>query len=220
MSMPLAAQKYPAPLLQRNRRRAMTLVEAMVSMLLMAMFMLGFLDTFMQSRRLTEGSVMQSAATTLVYGLVEQIKMMEYKNTPLTAIDANQSTDDAFPGPSTKSAPYVRVRISQDQVTWLQCTDSGVVPAPAFAPANLVGLPAASKNTIGPLTPSTTGAKSQPLTLDLWVWVDPFTGPGILDAKSVTIVYAYVLNDGREKKTYINREVFLRMPFKQLNPTS
>jgi Tfp pilus assembly protein PilV len=208
-----------------QRRRALTLVEVMVAMLLMALFLLGFLDTFMQSRRLTESSVIQSAATTLVTGLIEQMKMLNYDDgMPIASTDTDQSLD-AFDPSNAKAAPYIRVRINQDQMTWLQCVNitvpSVILTAPKSAPQSTSdqSLSAAMKNTIGPLPLSTvSGARSQSLTLDIWVWVEAIKAKDVADAKCVTIVYAYNVNLGRNIKTVIKREVFVRAPFTPLRP--
>src|SRR5688572_11317690 len=58
-----------ALLLRGSRRRGLTLVEVMVSLMLLAGVMVCFLAAFMQSRRMTEGSVLNAACTSLVYGL-------------------------------------------------------------------------------------------------------------------------------------------------------
>lgn len=55
----------------------MTLVEIMVAMGVLALAMGGIFAALMQSRRLTEGSVVQGSVLTLVQGYVEQIKNME-----------------------------------------------------------------------------------------------------------------------------------------------
>ncbi len=57
--------------------RAMTLVEVMFAVGVLTLVMGGLLATFMQSRRLTEGSVYQNAALTIVQGYVEQMKNMD-----------------------------------------------------------------------------------------------------------------------------------------------
>ncbi len=57
--------------------RAMTLVEVMFAVGILTLALGGLLATFMQSRRLTEGSVYQNAALTIVQGYIEQIKNMD-----------------------------------------------------------------------------------------------------------------------------------------------
>ena len=61
---------------QRNTR-AMTLFELIFAVGIVTIAVGGIFATFMQSRRLTEGSVYQNAALTIVQGYVEQIKNMD-----------------------------------------------------------------------------------------------------------------------------------------------
>ena len=60
-----------------RRVRALTLVEVMFAVSVLAIAIGGLLATFMQSRRLTEGSVYQNATLTIVQGYIEQIKNMD-----------------------------------------------------------------------------------------------------------------------------------------------
>ncbi len=198
----------------------MTLVEVMVALGIFAAAMLGFLGSFVQSRRVTEGSVMQAAVTSLVYGLVEQMKGLDYKDLlPSTTVDDN--------APAGWPPPYIRVRVNQDRTYWLAtvytpCTPGEephpqaptTTPGPAV-PASSIG---ALDNFIGPLPlSSVTGINSQPLTLNLWVWVDemPDRTRDVNDVKRITIVYTYSFNDGKGIRTIRDREVFIRTRFDQ-----
>lgn len=188
----------------------------MVSMTLLATIMIGFLGTFVQSRRISESSVMHAAASSLIYGIIEQIKGFDYTTLlPSEAVDPNAPTGSA--------PPYIRVRINQDQVFWLQTvyTKAGTAPKaptttpPATATAASLG---AVDNIIGPLPlSSVTGTQSQQLTVHLWVWVDeiPDDTYDVADVKKVTIVYSYQYLDGRTTRTAIDREVFIRTRFDQ-----
>lgn len=198
--------------------RALTLVETMFAMTLMATTLLGFLGAFIQSRRITESSVLHAAATSLVYGIIEQIKTFDYVElVPSTTTDTEQATYDAFPG-SGKAAPYIRVRLNQDQVTWLQCKTTGGAPTtrpPESSTATSLDVP---DNVIGPLTLSTvSGTSSQPLTLHVWLWIEeiPDVSRDVSEVKKVTLVYSYSFVDGARTRTAIDREVFLRTRYDQ-----
>jgi type II secretory pathway pseudopilin PulG len=192
----------------------MTLVESMVALWIMAVIMLGFIGTFVQSRRTTESSVMNAAATSLVYGIIEQIKGMDYTTlVPSTDADAN--------APTGTNPPYIRVRINQDQLAWLRTvyTQAGSTPlAPTTTPvatATATSL-GAIDNIIGPLPlSSVSGSRSQRLTLNFWVWVDemPDVTRDVVQVKRVTIVYTYTVNDGYKTRTIRDREVFIRTRF-------
>jgi len=199
--------------------RGLTLVETMVAMFLMAMVMLGFIGTFIQSRRATETSVLQSAATSLVYGLIEQMKGLDY-TTLMPSYDV-----DSF-ATSGKTPPYIRLRVHQDLTLWLmvvhtRTTDSPNTPkAPLTCPAvtataSSVG---AIDNAIDNIPLSTvTGTASQDLALNFWVWIDeiPDTAKDVSDVKRITVVYTYRYQDGGTTKTVREMEVFLRTRYDQ-----
>ena len=58
----------------------MTLVEVTLALTILALSLCGILAALIQSRRLTEGSVSQNSALTIVQGYMEQIKNMELKD--------------------------------------------------------------------------------------------------------------------------------------------
>jgi hypothetical protein len=189
-------------------------VELVVAMSILTAVMLGFLGSFVQSRRTTEGAVMHAAATSLVYGIIEQIKGLDY-----TTLVPSGATDPLAPVGS--APPYIRVRVNQDQVVWLQTvsTPSSSTPAaPTTTPGPTVtaGSLGAVDNVIGPLPLSSiTGARSQALTINLWVWVDemPDATRDVVQVKRVTLVYTYTYNDGSRVRTVRDREVFIRTRF-------
>jgi len=192
-------------------RAGLTLVEVMVSMTIMVVLMLGFIGSFLHSRRVTEASVLHAAATSLVYGIVEQLKGVDYTELlPSSTVDDN--------APTSVTPPYVRVRINQDLTQWLRVvytpapgTPAAPTTTPAIsAPADTLG---AKDNTIGPLPLSTTtGTHAQSLVLSVWLWIDemPDTARDVAEVKRITMVYTYTFNDGRSSRTVRDREVFLR----------
>jgi prepilin-type N-terminal cleavage/methylation domain-containing protein len=60
-----------------TRNRAMTLTEVMIALTVLAIVMGGVFAALMQTRRLTEGSVVQNSALTIMQGYIEQMKNME-----------------------------------------------------------------------------------------------------------------------------------------------
>lgn len=202
----------------QSAQHGLTLVEVMVAMILLATVLLGFLGTFVQSRRISESSVMHAAATSLIYGVIEQMKGLDYSTLlPSTATDPE--------APAASSPPYIRVRINQDDVVWLQTVyttaASGLGPqAPTSTPsptATAASLGAVD-NIVGPLPlSSVSGANSQQLTMHVWVWVDeiPNAAKDVTEVKKVTLVYSYNYLDGRTTRTAIDHEVFLRTRYDQ-----
>ncbi|HVZ64839.1 MAG TPA: prepilin-type N-terminal cleavage/methylation domain-containing protein [Lacunisphaera sp.] len=207
--------------------RGLTLVEVMFALTIQAVVMLALIGSFIQSRRLTESTVLNAAATSLVYGLIEQMKELDYQNLiPNTDVDPSVPVDGS--GNPTASPPYVRLRINQNKLVWIQCvytpaTESDPTPTPkgptstpsATATAADVG---AIDNYIGSIPLSTvTGTASQQINLNIWLWVDeiPKSSDDVTDAKKVTMVYTYSYLDGNVTRVVRDREVFIRTRYEQ-----
>jgi len=214
-----------APIGQRSAHsRAVTLVEVMVALTLMATVMLGFISAFIQSRRVTESSVLHAAATSMIYGLIEQIKELDYATlVPSDEVDPYAPTGTGAPVP-----PYVRVRINQSTVKWIQVvhTLASTVAAPTTpqgptttpSPNATAASVGAVDNWIGAIPLSTvTGSVSQQINLNLWLWIDeiPDTSHDVANVKKFTLVYTYSFQDGSATRTIRDREVFIRTRYDQ-----
>lgn len=199
----------------------------MFALVIQAIVMLALIGSFIQSRRVTESTVLHAAATSLVYGLIEQMKELDYTNlVPNTETDPSVPNDAS--GNPTVTPPYIRLRISQNKVVWLKCvytpaTAANPNPTPlgptttpdASATAASVG---AVDNYIGAIPLSTiTGTTSQQINLNLWLWVDemPNSSDEVTDVKKVTLVYTYSYVDGNRTRVVRDREVFLRTRYEQ-----
>jgi len=223
--------QLPAPALPKSSR-AVTLVEAMFALGIMGMFMLGFIGTFVQSRRATEASVLHAACTSVIYGVVEQIKQLEYtKMLPYNGIEADPANsivaDPTAPDPSDPddiAPPNVRVRINQNVVKCLRVVYTpapvdGSAPTPAAptttpAPTATAASVGAIDNWIGALPLSTvTGSMSQQINLNIWVWIDEIPDANVTEIKRITIVYTYSYLDGSTTRTVRDKEVFIRTRF-------
>jgi Tfp pilus assembly protein PilV len=204
----------PSPCPPANNRSALTLVEVMVSLTLMASVMLGFISTFIQSRRMTEASILHAAATSMVFGMIEQIKQLDY-STLLPSYEV-----DPF-APSSVSPPYVRVRVNQSEVKWLRAVHTAA-PSAAQAPTTTPSATATASsvgavdNYIGAIPLSTvTGTASQQINLNIWMWIDEIPSGDASEVKKVTLVYTYSYMDGSTERFVRDREVFLRTRFDQ-----
>lgn len=186
-------------------------------MALLAAFMICFLATFLQSRRITEANVLNAACTSLVYGLIEQMKGLDY-----TTLLPSYTVDTAAPDDIENFPPYIRLRVNQDKTVWLRVvhTTSGTPQAPATTPAANVTATSvgAIDNFIGAVPLSTvTGTTAQELSLNLWIWIDeiPDSSKDVTDVKKVTVVYTYSYQDGSRTRTVRDREIFLRTRYDQ-----
>ncbi len=193
----------------------------MVALTLMTTVMLTFLGTSIQSRRITESSVLHAAATSMIYGLIEQIKQLDY-----ATLLPNYETDPF--APVAKTPPYIRVRLNQSTVVWLKVvhtlastTDAPTTPqGPTTTPATTATAASvgAIQNFIGSIPLSTvTGTASQQINLNIWVWIDeiPDVDTDVSEVKKVTVVYTYSYLDGSVERVVRDREVFLRTRYDQ-----
>ncbi len=78
-----ARPRTPRP---RARGAGYTLVELMVSLVILGIMSLGILNGMLQARRLTEGSIYLGTATTVAQGYIEQMKNMDYRLLDKTTI--------------------------------------------------------------------------------------------------------------------------------------
>ena len=117
---------------KRNRfrkRNGVTLVEMLVAMSILTMVGMGLLSGFVQTRRMTEGSIYLNSSTTIAQGYIEQLKNMEFSSldeNPLpTVID--QGTAD----PLTVSPNVVDVSVgdSATDVENVKLVDLNNTPA-------------------------------------------------------------------------------------------
>ena len=189
----------------------------MVSLTLLATVMVCFLGTFLQSRRLTESSVLNAACTSLVYGLLEQMKGLDY-----TTLMPSYEVDIAAPDDIENFPPYIRLRINQDKTVWLRVvhTASGSPQAPTATPAPTATAASvgAIDNFIGAVPLATvTGTTSQELSLNIWILIDeiPDATKDVSEVKKITVVYTYSYQDGSSTRTIRDREVFLRTRYDQ-----
>ena len=220
----MSHRSLPSPLPGANRPkglRAVSLVEVMFALVIQATVMLAMIGSFIQSRRVTESTVLHAAATSMVYGIIEQIKQLDY-----TTLLPNYEADPAEP--DDLDPPYVRVRINQDKIVWLRVAHTtaptdGSDPTPA-APTTTPASDAtaasvsAIDNFIGNIPLSTvTGTASQQINLNLWIWIDeiPESDDDVSDVKKITVVYTYSYQDGSITRTVRDREVFLRTRYEQ-----
>lgn len=208
--------------LSLRRDAGLTLVEIMIALFIQATVMLGIIGSFIHSRRVTESTVLNAACTSVVYGVIEQIKQLEYSELlPSQVVDPTDASNTA--------APNVRVRINQNTVKWLRVVynpmqadgAANAAKGPTTTPsptASATGVAAdgtnAIDNWIGAIPLSTvTGSMSQQINLNLWIWIDEIPDAYVSEVKKVTLIYSYSYVDGSATRYVRDREVFLRSRF-------
>ncbi len=163
----------------------------MIASLVMTILMGGILATIIQTRRLTEGSVVQNSANTILQGYIEQMKTMAYDT-------------DLVCSPSSASNPYVvgtslSVPCARDETTagqdplYLSAgTPPSSLPAIGTTPTGAVDNP----HLIAIKTPAVNANDS--LNLNLWLWINDLTGTAtnVTQSKAITLIYTYQFLDG------------------------
>jgi len=215
----------------KKRLRAMTLIEVIVALGILALCMGGIMAALLQSRRLTEGSVAQGSAITLVQGYIEQMKNMELLQLIGGKTDKN---GNLMLTTTSYSIPTLLDAHTSDPLQ----TSTGSPPAlssitPGVTPSGVVDnlkhfdiskdLTATSgTDTDADSTATTTqvtwasawpGARNYPdgtvgatdLKLNLWVWVTDLSDASSLSAKvyGVTIIYTWQFQDGGSTRYHV-----------------
>jgi type II secretory pathway pseudopilin PulG len=189
----------------------MTLVEVTLASAILAMSMVGILATLMQSRRLTEGSVVQNSAVTIVQGYIEQMKTMDMDS----LINA-----DAAHNPRLNTSFWIPTVLDDTHPDPLK-TSTGTPPdpstlTPGVTPTTPPGVTDNLKNIVqgtnsgaqvawstiwpgmGTLNVPTGTAGTNDLHLNVWVWVTDLTnaGVGATSVYGITLIYTWQYRDG------------------------
>ncbi len=112
----------------------MTLVEVMFATGVLTIALGGILATFLQSRRLTEGSVYQNAALTIIQGYIEQMKNMDLGQ--MLGSTTTDSNGNPIPATGSYSIPVYFDKNTLDSIKTSTCAlpsitsiNNGVTPA-------------------------------------------------------------------------------------------
>jgi hypothetical protein len=208
-----------------RQTRALTLVEVMFAVGVLTIALGGILATFMQSRRLTEGSVFQNAALTIVQGYMEQIKNMDLAQ----MVGGADGNGNPVLNTGTYSIPVYYDRNTPDALQ----TSTGMPPSitsinSGATPSGIVDnlktfdmakdLSAVDQTATDTLTYASTdqvtwpsvwpGANNYPATtvrtgksdlhLNVWVWVKDESVAAHRSSKifSITLIYTWAYTDG------------------------
>jgi len=190
----------------RSRNAAFTLVEVAIGITLITALAVAVLGATLQARRTSEEAIIQNAATSIVYGLVEQMKTLNL---------SNEVTFNQLPSPADADCgqPHVKVRVDNSTTNGVFLIASTGAP-PEVTPAAAVDAATVSAvdNVVGPFDLSqTTGVSVQPLTITLWLWIEPDYQPTAMEPMCrVTLVYTYRINLGNELRTFRDSVRFVR----------
>lgn len=172
----------------RGGQRGFTLIEVLISSLVMAILMGGVLALMTQSRRLTEGSIFQNSTITILQGYIEQMKNMEYSQVSLSP--SSTSTVVTVPTLLDESTP--------DPLTLSAGSPPASIPAIGVTPAGAVD----NVKTID-INNTPTNANDD-LQINIWIWVQDLTGSAanVENAKAITMIYTWQFKDGGRTRSF------------------
>jgi hypothetical protein len=183
------------------RCRALTLVEVIVAATVLALLSVGLLATLIQSRNLTEGSIYQNSANTIMQGYVEQIKNMEFSDLPYTTPTGIVMPGSTIGAPSSILTRGVR-RVAaagggtENITDILNISNAVIVPDSALIledetpPGVVENIKLFDLNN----TPENT---ADDLRLRIWIWIKDLSGTST-DAtlvRGITVIYSWRPNN-------------------------
>lgn len=194
----------------RRRSRGLTLVEVLIASLVLAILCIGLLATLIQSRNLTEGSIYQNSANTIMQGYVEQIKNMEFADLPYTTSGGTVVAGSVPGAASTLLTRGVQRAVEENGVVE-NVTDPLIISTSTSLPdaSKLLepGLPAGVVDNIKTFDINNTpNNPNDDLRLRIWIWIRDMTDASA-DAtliRGITILYSWQPNnDGATSRAFV-----------------
>lgn len=198
--------------------RAVTLVEVMISSLVLSLVMFGSMSALVQNRKLTETSIFQNAAMTVIQGYMEQIKEAKFSTVPYyrdgVLVPAN--TDDPIEGLATENrAKAIKTYLNNTDVDTVgnengeTITDYLLISSgtPIAATAVVPGGPAPTGviDNLKIIDVNQTESKKDDLRLRIWVWVDDISSPSIdaTQVRSIKLIYQWKMTDNPTARWFV-----------------
>lgn len=189
------------------------------------MVVVGVLAALVQSRRLTEGSIYQNAAITVVQGYLEQIKESDFANVPYylgnTLVAGN--SNDPIAGVSSANRPKaIKTLLNNTDVDTMANADgetisdyllisAGDPPSlSSFVPGGAA--PAGVEDNVKLIDVNQTTNKADDLRLRMWVWVKDASASSYdaTQVRSITIIYQWAMTDGARTRWFVGTVRSLR----------
>lgn len=191
----------------------------------LGLVIVGILGALLQSRRLTEGSIYQNAALTVVQGYLEQIKEADFANVPYymgSTLVAGNSNDPIAGVSAANRAKAIKTLLNNTDVDTVANADgetisdyllisSGNPPAlSSIVPGGTA--PAGVEDNLKLIDVNQTVSKSDDLRLRLWVWVRDVSAPSFdaTQVRSITIIYQWAMKDGGKTRWFVGSVRSLR----------
>ncbi len=167
----------------------------------MGLLSIGMLQTLLQSRRATEGSILQNSALNIIQGYVEQLKNMDYVDLTVSPATGTAEIDltpdnelDNDPDDPTIDRLILPLQLSTGT------PPTTIPPVGSPAPTNAVDNERKVLIRFTSLTPT----DADRITINFWIWVTDLTGEitDLSEAKAITIIYTYTVLDGGRVKRF------------------
>lgn len=177
----------------------MTLVELMIAVTLLSLGVISVLGALLHSRRLSEGSIYQNAAVTIVQGYIEQMKNMEFADLPYLT-----SAGTVVAGSGTTST-QIPTRLSASLSDPLVISTATTIPSVAtITTTTSTAIAGVTDNLKLIDVNGTSSDTTDDLRLNLRVWVQDISNTAVsaTQVRSITIHYAWQSGTGLSARTY------------------
>ena len=164
----------------------------------------GLMGAFVQSRRMTEGSIYQNSAVTVILGYLEQIKNMDFVEIPYydgeTLKRGSIATLDNQIYTQLDSDTLDVLMISPGTPILASSVVPGTVPEGVVDNFKLIDIN------------DTQDTTDDDLIMHIWVWIAPLDSQvaGVAPARSINIVYTWSFSNGNIKQAHVESVATIR----------
>jgi len=179
---------------RRRPLRAMTIVEVITAMCLIAITSTSLIAASILCRRLTEVAVYQSSVAAIMQGYLEQIKNMAYDAVPLSPAAGTDMTAGTYT--TVYKCDTLRDDVTSDPLY--------LSPLSPLSVANVT--PGTVPYGVYDNAKSFDVNRAGDLTVHIWLWVEDKTPSGYgstQQAKAITLLYMWQIRDGSYTRSYV-----------------
>jgi hypothetical protein len=200
--------------------RALTLIEVMIASLVLSLVVVSSMNVLIQNRKVTETSIFQNAAMTVVQGYMEQIKEASFDNMPCyrDGVLVPSSTNNPIAGLTSENrGKAIETKFNNSDIdTNTLGEDNGETVTDYLLISS--GTPIAPTNvTPGGATPTgvidnykvidvnQTLATEDDLQMRIWVWVDDISAPTVdaTQVRSIKMIYQWKMTANPTARWYV-----------------
>lgn len=183
-----------------------TLIEVSVAATILTICVLGILGSLIQSRKMTESSIYQNSAVTIVQGYIEQMKNMDFTELPYYVDGKTLMRNGA-----ASADDVIYTQLDSDTYDTLRLS-------PGLAPAASVLSPKGPKpegavNNLKAIDINDTPEnKGDDLNMNIWVWISPLDNApaAVGPSRRITMVYTWTFESGGASLSYIDTVTTIR----------